>query len=90
MSLPRQIIPGDTWFITRRCTQRTSLLKPCAILTAVFMYLLIYCAKQYGIMIHAVCVMSTHYHLVVTDPFGLLPRFMENLNKLLAKVLNCH
>ena len=41
-------------------------------------------------MIHAVCVMSTHYHLVITDPFGLLPRFMEDLNKLLARALNCH
>ena len=90
MSIPRQIIPGDTWFITRRCTQRTALLKPSSIITAVFMYLLIYCAKQYGIMIHAACVMSTHYHLVITDPFGLLPRFMEDLNKFLAKALNCH
>jgi REP-associated tyrosine transposase len=90
MSLPRQIIPGETWFISRRCTQRTSLLKPTTIVTAVFMYLLAYYAKQYGIMIHAVCVMSTHYHMVLTDMHGVLPKFMENLNKFLAKVLNCH
>jgi putative transposase len=90
MSLPRQIVPGDTWFITRRCTQRTSLLSPSTIVTAVFMYLLIYCAKQYGIMIHAACAMGTHYHLVITDTLGLLPKFMEDLNKLLAKVLNYH
>jgi REP-associated tyrosine transposase len=90
MSLPRQIIPGDTWFISRRCTQRLSLLKPTTVVTAVFMYLLAYYAKQYGIMIHAVCVMSTHYHMVLTDVHGVLPKFMENLNMFLAKVLNFH
>ena len=90
MSLPRQIIPGDTWFITRRCSQRLSFLKPDSIVTAVFLYVLAYCAKRYGIMIHAVCVMSTHYHLVITDLFGVLPRFMENLNKFVAKALNLH
>lgn len=31
--------------------------------TAVFMDLFIYCAKPYGIMIHAACAMRTQYHL---------------------------
>lgn len=90
MTLPRQITPGSTYFISRRCTQRTSLLKPSVVVTATFMYLLIYCALRYGVLVHAGCVMSNHYHLVISDPFGMMPRFMEDLNKLLAKSLNVH
>ena len=34
--------------------------------------------------------MSNHYHLVLSDPEGLLPVFVEELNKLIARSLNCH
>jgi putative transposase len=86
--LPRQIIPGATYLVTRRCTQRQFLLVPSRRTRQVFHYCLAYAADRTGVIVHAVIVMSNHYHLVVTDPRGLLPAFVECLNKLVAKCLN--
>jgi len=38
MSRPRQIIPGQTVFVTRRCSQRQFLLKPGKTVNQVFLY----------------------------------------------------
>jgi REP element-mobilizing transposase RayT len=45
-------------------------------------------AERYDIRLHAVCVLSNHYHLVVTDPFARLPAFLRDLNSLVARALN--
>src|SRR5690349_18809512 len=86
--LPRPILPGTTYLVTRRCTQRQFLLLPSRRTRQVFHYCLAYAAERTGIIVHAVTVMSNHYHLVVTDPLGRLPAFTECLNKLVAKCLN--
>ncbi|HUS63112.1 MAG TPA: hypothetical protein VMZ28_01170 [Kofleriaceae bacterium] len=86
--LPRPIIPGATYLVTRRCTQRQFLLVPSRRTRQVFHYCLAYAAQRTGVLVHAVIVMSNHYHLVVTDPLGRLPAFAECLNKLVAKCLN--
>lgn len=39
-------------------------------------------------LLHAVCVMSNHWHGVVTDPEGRLPKFLEIFHKLVAKAQN--
>ena len=39
-------------------------------------------------VLHAVCVMSNHHHLVVTDPHGVLPEFLRELHRSTAKALN--
>ncbi len=41
-----------------------------------------------GVQIHAVCVMSNHVHIVITDVEGRLPEFMRELNRPTAKALN--
>jgi putative transposase len=51
-------------------------------------YCLAWAAQRTGVLIHAVCVMSNHYHVVVTDPHGKLPEFMHALNLYSAKCLN--
>ncbi len=88
MTPPRQVLPGTTYLVTRRCTQRQFLLKPSALTTAIFKYVLAVAAKRYGIVLHAACVMSNHYHLVLTDLRAELPRFCQFLDGLLARVLN--
>lgn len=88
MSLPRQILPGATYLITRRCTQRQFLLRPSPLTNAIFFYCLALAAEKTGVLIHAVCVMSNHYHAVATDPFGRMPEFLEHLHKLVAKCVN--
>ena len=47
-------------------------------------YLLAVSAKRSGILVHGFCAMSTHVHLVVTDPRGELPAFLAHFHRLLA------
>ena len=85
---PRQILPGATYLVTRRCTQRQFLLTPTTRQhVQAFAYCLAYAAIKTGVYIHAVIVMGNHYHIVVTDPHGVLPVFAELLNKLVAKCI---
>ena len=88
MTLPRQIVPGATYLITRRCTQRELLLKPTARTTTIFKYVLAVAAKRYGILLHAACALGNHYHLVLTDPRAELPRFAQFLGSVAARTLN--
>ncbi|PID38620.1 MAG: hypothetical protein CSB49_04635 [Proteobacteria bacterium] len=90
MSKARKIVEGRTYLLTRRCTQRRFLLTPSAIVMQVFLYCLAYAAKKFGILVHAVCVMANHYHLVITDINGTLPKFAHWLHEFVAKCLNLH
>jgi REP-associated tyrosine transposase len=88
MTAPRQVLPGTTYLVTRRCAQREFLLKPGALTTAIFKFVLAVAARRHGIVLHAACVMSDHYHLVVTDPRADLPRFSQLLDAVVARALN--
>ena len=70
--------------ITRRTLRRTHLLRPDRELTELYLYCLAVCAQKFDVQVHAVTVMSTHEHLVVTDTRGVLPRFTQELHRLLA------
>jgi hypothetical protein len=56
---------------------------------ALFAYLLAVAAERYHILVHVFCVLSNHYHLVVTDPDARLPEFQRYLDGLVARALNC-
>ncbi|MGB8332542.1 MAG: transposase [Polyangiales bacterium] len=84
MSLPRRVLPNQTYLVTRRCLGRHFLLRPDAAMNDVFLYCLARAASRYGVAVHALCAMSNHYHLVLTDPKGVLPDFMAWLNRQLA------
>jgi len=84
MSLPRRVLPNQTYLVTRRCLGRRFLLRPDDTLNNAFLYYLALAARQHSVAIHALCVMSNHYHLVVTDTQGVLPNFMAWLNRQLA------
>jgi putative transposase len=75
MTAPRQILAGATYLVTRRCSQRLFLLKPSRLTNSVFLYLLAVAARRFGIAVHAYCVLSNHFHLVLTDPAARLPAF---------------
>ena len=87
--LPRQILPNQTYLITRRTTQRLFLLRPSPKVNACIRYCLALALKRSGVKIHVAVFLSNHYHLIVTDPQANLPVFTEELNKLLARSLNC-
>jgi putative transposase len=88
MAHPRRVVPGETYLITRRCYQRTFRLRPCAETNRIFLYCLAFAAQRTGVVLHAVCVMSNHHHLVVTDVRGVLPEFLRELHRLTAKAIN--
>jgi putative transposase len=88
VTTPREIRPGSSYLITRRCTQRQFLLKPSRRTNQLVRYCLAVAANKTGVLLHAVCVMSNHWHGVVTDPFARLPQFLEHFHRLLAKAQN--
>ena len=88
MTAPRQVLPGTCYLVTNRCTQRQFLLKPSKLGNQVFLYLLAVAARRYHILVHAYCVMSNHYHLVVTDLDARLPEFEQYLDGLAGRALN--
>lgn len=88
---PRCILPGTTYLITRRTTQRLFLLRPSTTINAALRYCLALAQKRApGVELHAVTFMSNHYHIVLTDKEGELPVFTEELHKLIARCLNSH
>jgi putative transposase len=88
MTAPRQILPGTVYLVTRRCLQRQLLLRPSRVTNGVFLYVLALAARRFGVRVHAFCVLSNHFHLVVTDPKARLPAFEQYLDSLVARALN--
>lgn len=88
MTAPREILPGRTYHLSRRTTQRQFLLRPDEDTTAIIAYCLAEAAARHQLELIAWCAMSNHYHAIVHDPFGRLPSFIEHLHKMLARSLN--
>ena len=88
VSLPRPVIAGTTYLVTRRCSQRQFLLRPCELVNQIFLYCLAEAARRAEVAVHAFCVLSNHYHLVVTDLHGRLPEFERYLDEFVAKCIN--
>jgi REP element-mobilizing transposase RayT len=89
MTAPRQILEGTTYLVTRRCSERRFFLRPSKDTNAIVEYLLAFAAERYGIRIHGYCVLSNHYHFVLTDPHARLPDFHRDLDALVARAVNC-
>ena len=74
--------------VTRRCTQRNFLLKPKPLTSQIFLYCIAVAALKTGVQIHAVCVMSNHWHCLLTDPDGRVAEFYAWVHKYVAKAVN--
>ena len=70
--------------ITRRTLRRTHLFRPDQALTSLFVYCLAVFSEYFQMHVHAVVVMSTHEHIVLTDPLGCLPRFLQQYHRVIA------
>ena len=88
MTAPRQVLRGTTYLVTRRCFQRRFLLRPCALTNEIFLYVLAIAARRFAVQVHAFCVLSNHFHLMVTDPDARLPAFEQYLDSLVARAVN--
>jgi REP element-mobilizing transposase RayT len=88
MTAPRQVLPGTTYLVTRRCSQRQFLLRPSRLTNQLFFFLLALASRRFSIRLHAFCVLSNHFHLLLTDPLCNLPAFHQFLDSLVARSLN--
>lgn len=88
MSLPRQVLPGQFYLVTRRCTQRQFLLRPDRATNNAFTYCLLEAAQRCTISILVTCAMSNHHHTVIFDKHGRYPEFVEHFHKMLARSQN--
>jgi REP element-mobilizing transposase RayT len=88
MTVPRQVLPGATYLITRRCLHRCFLLRPSRLINDTVGYLLAVAATRHRVQVHAFCVLSNHIHLVVTDPEARLPAFSQFFDSLVARAVN--
>jgi len=84
MTQPRFVLRGDTVMITRRTLRRHHLFRPDSVIRQLYLYALAVCAARFGILVHAVTLMSTHEHLIVTDTQGRLPLFIRELHRLVS------
>ncbi|MCC6620479.1 MAG: hypothetical protein IT385_04450 [Deltaproteobacteria bacterium] len=79
---------GRYWFVTRRALGRQFFLKPEPWVRELFAYATARAARETGTRVIGGVCMSSHYHLVVFDPTGDLPRFVQLLNELVARAGN--
>ncbi len=88
MTAPRRIVPGECHLVTRRVTQQLSLLRPSNETNQIVGYCIASAAEHTGIELHAVIVMSNHWHAVLTDPEARVPEFLERVHRGIAKCMN--
>lgn len=74
--------------VQRRVVHRRFYLKPTPRTTAIFLYCLAWVVQATRVQIHEFIVMSNHYHIVLTDPHGRLPKFTQQLHCLVARAVN--
>jgi REP element-mobilizing transposase RayT len=76
--------------LTRRCSERRFLLRPCKKVEQIYTYCLAVAAERYDIDILWMMVLSNHVHIGVFDRHGNYPAFLRYLNSLSARALNAH
>lgn len=90
MTIPRQVLPGCDYMITRRCSERRFFLRPDHETNNAFIYCLALAAARAKVEILFVVALSNHYHAGVHDPDGNFPVFCEHFHALFARCQNVH
>ena len=92
MTMPRNLYPDTTLYVTCRCVHRSYRLVPTSEVRRAFAYAFAVVSSRYrsrwGMAFHEFEVLSTHYHLVLYDRFGKVTDFIQDLNSMVARVLN--
>lgn len=88
MTMPRQVLPGRFYLLTRRTADRQFLLRPDAELNNTFLYCLALTSQRHGIQVIGFVVLSDHYHAIVYDPHGTINAFSTDFHALVARTVN--
>ena len=87
-----QAFPYDehtTYLLTRNTSERRFFLRPSKELKEAILYCIADAQAQHPVQIHAFCAMSNHIHIVLTDPDGSAPLFVQAMNQNIARYVNC-
>jgi putative transposase len=87
MSCPRPVFAGDVVHIQRRIRDGRFFLVPRAEILELVTYAYGLAADKFGLVLHAVCVMSNHLHVVATDVEGRHPEFTAWAHRVMALAL---
>jgi len=80
MTRPLRIeYPGAFYHITSRGNERKDIFKSLRDMEKFLSYLES-ATKRYGAVIHAYCLMDTHYHLFIETPLGNLSKIIHHIN----------
>ena len=90
MSLPRQVIPGREYMITRRCSERRFFLRPDEETNNTYIYCLALAVQRAKVEITFSAGLSNHHHTGIRDPEGTFPIFTEHFHGLLARCQNAY
>src|SRR6185503_6749598 len=90
MTLSRDVLPGRSYMLTRRCTQRQFLMRPDPETNNAFIYCLAVAAQRFSIEVNYTLAESNHHHTGIHDARGNYPEFLELIHKLFAKCQNVH
>ncbi len=86
----RRFAPGTIYHVTSRTFDELFLLAPHPVTNQIFGACLAKTAKAYGMHIYTALAMSSHPHLNIGDPQGLLHLFMRDFLSQLARRVNKH
>jgi putative transposase len=87
-----QAFPYDefaAYLLTRNTSERRFFLRPSKELREAILYCIADAQAQHPVQIHAFCAMSNHIHVVLTDPDGIAPLFVQAMNQNIARYVNC-
>jgi len=84
MSLPRQVVAGRVYLLTRRCSERRFLMRPDPATSNAFIYCLAVSAQRFDVQVVAFGAMANHHHVVAVDRAGRLPEFLQYFHRLFA------
>jgi putative transposase len=90
MTLPRQVVPGRDYMITRRCSERRFFLRPDEDTNNAFLYCLALAATRAKVQVMFSVAMSNHHHTGIHDADGNFPIFTEHFHGLLARCQNAY
>lgn len=88
MPQPRPVVPGQFYFITRRCLERRFSMRPDPETDNAFVYCLALAAERCNVDVILPYAGSNHYHAVVFDRDGRIPELIEYFHKLFARSQN--
>jgi hypothetical protein len=88
VSLARPIFKGVTLMLTRRMRGRVFLLRPSKRTNQIVAYVVAVMQKKWNIHIHAITVLSNHYHVCLADPDGHVVEFQRDCHTFIARALN--